>query len=44
MIAYNPSERPSFEDIMNSEWMKEIKDANDDYLKQLRIKMISEMN
>ena len=44
MVAYNPSERPTFEDIMNSEWMKEISNANEDYLKQLRDKMKSEMN
>ena len=43
MVSYNPSERPSFEDIMNSEWMKEIKNANEEYLKQLREKMKSEM-
>ena len=44
MVAYNPSERPTFEDIMNSEWMKEISNANEEYLKQLRDKMKSEMN
>ena len=44
MVAYNPSERPSFEDIMNSEWMKEINYANEEYLNQLRDKMKSEMN
>ena len=44
MVAYNPSERPTFEDIMNSEWMKEINYANEEYLNQLRDKMKSEMN
>ena len=43
MVSYNPSERPSFDEIMNSEWMKDIKNANNDYLEILRNKMINEM-
>ena len=43
MVSYNPSDRPSFEDIMNSEWMEEIKNANEDYLNQLRENMKDQM-
>ena len=44
MVSYNPLERPSLDEIMDSEWMKEIKNANEDYLKEIRNKMINEMN
>ena len=43
MVAYNPSERPSFEEIMNSKWMKEIKEADENQLNELREKMIVEI-
>ena len=43
MVAYNPSERPSFEEIMNSKWMKEIKEADENKLNELREKMITEI-
>ena len=43
MVSYKPSERPSFEEILNSEWMKEIKDASKEYLAVLKDKMISEI-
>ena len=43
MVAYNPSEIPSFEEIMNSKWMEEIKKANEDHLNQLKEKMKREM-
>ena len=43
MVAYNPSERPSFEEIMNSKWMKEIKEADENQLNELREKMITEI-
>jgi len=29
MVAYNPEERPSIEEIYNDEWMKEIRDLDD---------------
>jgi serine/threonine protein kinase len=35
MIAYQPKERPSIEEILNSSWMKEINDLNQDELEQL---------
>ena len=43
MISYDPSERPSFEEIMNSKWMREIKEADEEHLNQLKEKMIKEM-
>ena len=44
MISYDPSERPSFEEIMNSEWMREIKEADEEHLNQLKEKMKKEIN
>ena len=35
MVSYLPQERPSIKDIFNSNWMKEIKDMNDEQLEQL---------
>ena len=35
MIAYQPKERPSIEEILNSSWMKEINNLNQDELEQL---------
>ena len=44
LVAYNPDERPSIEDIKNDEWMKDVTNATPEYLNLLRNKMISEMN
>ena len=35
MVAYKPNERPSIKEILNSEWMKEIRDMNAEQLEQL---------
>ena len=35
MVAYNPLERPTIEEIFNSPWMKEIRDLNEEQLNQL---------
>ena len=35
MISFNPDKRPSIDDILNSKWMKEIRDMNDAQLSQL---------
>ena len=43
IYQYKPSERPSFEEIMNSKWMKEIKEADENQLNELREKMITEI-
>ena len=29
MVAYDPNERPTIEEIYNDEWMKEIRDLDD---------------
>ena len=44
MVSYNPSERPCCDEIIDSEWMKEIKNADEDYMQEIRNKMINEMN
>jgi len=35
MISFNPEERPTIEEILNDEWMKEIRDLNDEQLKEI---------
>ena len=35
MVAYKPNERPSIKEILNSEWMKEIRNMNAEQLEQL---------
>ena len=35
MVSYRPNERPSIEEILNDAWFKEIRDLNEDQLKQL---------
>ena len=35
MVSYNPKDRPTIEEIFNSEWMKEIREMNDKQLAQL---------
>ena len=35
MISFKPEERPTIEEILNDEWMKEIRDLNDQQLKEL---------
>ena len=35
MVSYNPQERPSIEDILNSEWMMEIRDLNNQQMNDL---------
>ena len=43
MVSYDPSECPCFDEIIDSEWMKEIKNADEDYMQEIRNKMINEM-
>ena len=35
MVAYKPNERPSIKEILNSEWMKEIRDMKEEQLDKL---------
>ena len=44
MVAYNPEERPSIEEIMKEDFMKDIANANEERLAQLKHKMVSELN
>ena len=44
MVAYEPKERPTIEEIKKDEWMQDIMNANPEQLTILRNKMISEMN
>ena len=42
MVAFNPKERPSIEEILNDEWMKEIQNLSDNELKRLKIEEFKE--
>ena len=44
IVAYNPKDRPSLDDILNCEWLKNIKNANKEELKSIKKGMIEEMN
>ena len=44
LVAYNPDERLSIEEIKNDEWMQDVTNATPEYLNFLRNKMINEMN
>ena len=35
MVAYNPNERPTIEEILNSEWMQDIKNLNPEQMENL---------
>lgn len=42
MVAYNPKERPTIEEIYKSEWLKEIRNLNDKEYKEYEQEMIEE--
>ena len=44
MVAYDPEEMPSIDDIKKDEWMQDIINADPEQLSILRDKMISEIN
>ena len=44
MVAYNPDERPTIDEIRKSEFLKDITNASEEYLNLLQNKMIEEMN
>jgi len=44
LVAYNPDERLSIEEIKNHEWMQDVTNATPEYLTFLRNKMVNEMN
>ena len=43
LVAYNPEERPTIEEIKNHEWMQNVTNATPEYLNDLRNEMIREM-
>ena len=43
MVSYDPNERPTIEEIYNDEWMKEIKDLNEEELKLYENELINEL-
>ena len=43
MVAYNPEERPSIDEIRKDEWMSDIIDAGEEKLTNLRNKMINQI-
>ena len=43
MVAYNPKDRPSLDDILNSEWLKNIRNASEDELINIKKGMIEEL-
>jgi serine/threonine protein kinase len=42
MVACAPKKRPSIEEIYNHEWMKEIRDLNDEELEKYNQELINE--
>ena len=42
MVSFKPQERPSIEDILQDDWMKEIRDLNNDQLAKLEEKIREE--
>ena len=44
LVAYNPDERLSIDEIKNDEWMQDVTNGTPEYLNFLRNKMINEMN
>ena len=43
MVAYNPEERPTIEEIRKDEFMADIVNASEEYINFLREKMINEI-
>ena len=43
MVSYVPKERPSIDQIINCEWLKDIREANEEKLKYYQTKMINEL-
>ena len=43
MVAYNPKDRPSLEEILKSDWLKNIRNASEEELKNIKNKMIEEL-
>ena len=44
MVAYNPKDRPTINEILNSEWLSDLKNANEEKFLCYKMKMINELN
>ena len=44
MVAFNPNERPTIEEILNSEWMQEINNLNEAQLNALENEIRQELH
>lgn len=43
MVSYFPKERPSIDDILNDDWMKEIRELNEEEFKKIEDEIIDEL-
>ena len=43
MVEYNPKERIDIDGILNCKWLADIRNANEEKLKELKSKMINEL-
>ena len=43
MVSFNPDERPTIQEILNGEWMKEIINLSEDELKRKRQELTEEL-
>ena len=43
MVSFRPQERPSFEEILNSDWMREIRDLNNEQFQHLENEVREEL-
>ena len=44
MVAFNPNERPTFEEILSHQWLQEINNLNPDQLNHLEQDLINELH
>ena len=43
MVSFNPSERPTIEEILNDDWMKEIQNLSEQQMESLKKEIINEL-
>jgi serine/threonine protein kinase len=44
MVSYRPNERPTIEEILNDDWIKEIRELSEDQLKELEKEILEEFS
>ena len=44
MVAYNPKDRPTINEILNSDWLSDLRNANEEKCLHYKMKMINELN